>query len=474
MLNARRLLLTKYCARRLLTTEHCFVNIGGMRITPARRLRGRLQVPGDKSVSHRAAILASLAEGRTRIENFASSADCASTLEALRGLGVRVDRDGSVVGVEGAGTDGGPPRFRQPSRPLDCGNSGTTMRLLAGVLAAQPFASTLTGDESLSRRPMRRVIEPLELMGARISAQDGHAPLRVEGRWPLEGIRYEMPVASAQVKSCVLLAGLGAEGRTEIVEPQAQTRDHTERMLRWFGVHVETRDAQQQDEPRVIVTLDAAARLRAHDLTVPGDISSAAFFLAAAAMLPGSELELVGVGLNPTRAAVLDALRSLGAGLRSEDVREQSNEPVGDIRVRGASGLAPNEGTASVIRGGMIAQLIDELPVLAVIGTGVEGGLEIRGARELRVKESDRISATVANLRAMGAEVEEFDDGLRVSGPMRLRGAHLQSFGDHRIAMAFAVAALVAEGETEIEGAEECVRISFPEFFPMLESVTER
>jgi 3-phosphoshikimate 1-carboxyvinyltransferase len=467
-----------------------------MRITPAARLRGRLRVPGDKSVSHRAAILASLAAGDTRIENFASSADCASTLEALRGLGVRIERDGDTVRVEGAGTDEGAPRFRQPSGPLDCGNSGTTMRLLAGVLAAQPFASTLTGDDSLSRRPMRRVIAPLERMGARVEALDGHAPLRVEGRRPLAGLRYEMPVASAQVKSCVLLAGLGAEGRTEVVEPQAQTRDHTERMLRWFGVPVETREVEQdgerqvehqdgerqaelhkgvrQAERRVVVSLDASARLRARDLTAPGDISSAAFFFAAAAMLQGSELELVGVGLNPTRAAVLDALRSLGAGLRVEDAREQSNEPVGDISVRGAQGLAPITEGGGRIGGELIAQLIDELPVLAVVGTRVEGGLEIRDARELRVKESDRISATVSNLRAMGAEVEEFDDGLRVSGPTRLRGARLQSFGDHRIAMAFAVAALTAEGETEIEGAEECVRISFPEFFPMLESVTER
>ena len=457
----------------LLTTAYCFANIPRMRIRPAKRLRGRLRVPGDKSVSHRAAILASLARGRTRVENFSASADCASTLEALRGLGVRVGREGGVVLVEGACAEGGGPSFRQPSRPLDCGNSGTTMRLLAGVLAAQPFTSTLTGDESLSRRPMRRVIEPLELMGARLWAEDGHAPLRVEGRRPLRAVRYEMPVASAQVKSCVLLAGLGAEGRTEVVEPSAQTRDHTERMLRWFGVPVEA--GEDAGSPgRVVVSLEGGAPLVARDLTVPGDISSAAFPLAAAALLPGSDLELEGVGLNPTRTAVLAALRSLGAPLEVEDEREQSNEPVGLVRVRGAGGLAATVGGGNVIRGGQIAQLIDELPVLAVVGTGVEGGLEIRDARELRVKESDRIGATVANLRAMGAEVEEFEDGLRVGGPVRLRGARLQSFGDHRIAMAFAVAALTARGETEIEGAEECVSISFPEFFPLLESVTER
>ena len=454
-----------------------------MRIKPAGRLRGRLRLPGDKSVSHRVAILASLARGRTRVENFSSSADCASTLEALRGLGVRVERDGGVVLIEGAAGEDGVPRFRQPSGPLDCGNSGTTMRLLAGVLAAQPFDATLTGDESLSGRPMRRVIEPLERMGARLSAVDGHAPLRVEGRRPLRPLCYEMPVASAQVKSCVLLAGLGAEGRTEVVEPRAQTRDHTERMLRWFGVPVETaEEAPRQEgeedaggeEGRVRVSLKGGSPLSARDLTVPGDISSAAFPVAAATLLPGSELELEGVGLYPTRAAVLDALRSLGASLDVEDAHEQSNEPVGRIRVRGAGGLAPTAPGACVIRGGLIAQLIDELPILAVVGTGVEGGLEIRDARELRVKESDRITATVTNLRAMGAEVEEFEDGLRVAGPVRLRGARLRSFGDHRIAMAFAVAALAAEGETEIEGAEECVAISFPEFFPLLESLTER
>jgi len=444
-----------------------------MRIEPARRLRGRLRVPGDKSVSHRAAILASLAEGRTLVENFSSSADCASTLEALRGLGVAVERRGSGVVVEGVGAGAGTPRFRTPASPLDCGNSGTTMRLLAGVLAAQPFASTLTGDESLSRRPMRRVIEPLELMGARLSAEDGHAPLGIEGRRPLRPVRYEMPVASAQVKSCVLLAGLGAQGRTEVFEPRAQTRDHTERMLRWFGVPVETREPAGE-AGRVAVALDAPARLRARDLTVPGDISSAAFLLAGASLLPGSELELEGVGLNPTRATLLEVLGALGATLSVEDAREQSNEPVGRISVRGAGGLAPAAAGANLIRGGLVAQLIDELPMLAVVGTGVEGGVEIRDARELRVKESDRISATVANLRAMGAEVEEFDDGLRVAGPVRLRGARLRSYGDHRIAMAFAVAALTARGETEIEGAKECVSISFPEFFRLLESVTER
>ena len=480
-----------------------------MIIAPAKRLRGRVRVPGDKSISHRAAIIAALARGHTAVSNFSTSADCLSTLGALRALGASVTLDGPAVHVEGVGTKDGPPRFHPPQHPLDCGNSGTTMRLLAGVLAAQGFASVLTGDESLSRRPMRRVIEPLELMGARVGAVEGHAPLSVTGCRTLKAIEYETPVASAQVKSCVLLAGLGAQGRTCVVERGALTRDHTERMLSWLGAEVETHASRSVEGVAIhTASVGGPARLDARDLEMPGDISSAAFLLAAAAMLPGSDLSVEGVGLNPTRAEIISALRRLGADARIADSRDVCNEPVGDVRARGADGLAPVaevesasvaevEGAspraggeeaggpriganvlprvgANVLRGPAVARLIDELPVLAVVGTRVEGGLEIRDARELRVKESDRISATVENLRAMGAEVQEFDDGLRVGGPTRLRGARLQSFGDHRIAMAFAVAALTASGESFIEGAEECVAVSFPEFFPLLESLTER
>jgi 3-phosphoshikimate 1-carboxyvinyltransferase len=419
-------------------------------------------------------MFAALAGGRTRIENFASSADCASTLEALRGLGVGVERDGSVVVIEGAGVGGGPPRFSAPAGPLDCGNSGTTMRLLAGILAAQPFASVLTGDESLSRRPMRRVMEPLESMGARLSAEDGHAPLRVEGRYPLKAVEYVSPVASAQVKSCVLLAGLGAEGRTRVTEPEL-SRDHTERMLRWFGVPVESnfvRGGAGGDS--FSVELRGPARLTARDVSVPGDVSSAAFLVAAAAMLGGSEVTVEGVGLNGTRTGLLGRLKALGADVRGRNVHERCNEPVGEVLARCAGRLKPAHEGADVVRGAAIPGLIDELPLLAVLGTHTEGGIEIRDARELRVKESDRIGAAVTNLRAMGAQVEEFEDGLRVEGPVRLRGARLQSYGDHRIAMAFAVAGLAAQGETEIEGAEECVAVSFPEFFPLLESLAER
>lgn len=447
-----------------------------MKIRSAKLLRGRTNVPGDKSVSHRAAIIAALAKGQTEITNFSTSADCASTLECLRGLGVGVERDGATVRVEGVGTGDGMRRFHAPSRALDCGNSGTTMRLLAGVLAAQPFGATLTGDESLSRRPMRRVIEPLELMGARLMSDEGHAPLVVEGRSPLASIEYEPPVISAQVKSCILLAGLGAEGSTSVVERGAQTRDHTERMLAWLGADIETTGGQREGVNVYTATVKGPSSLVARDIMVPGDISSATFLLIAAAMLPGSEITVEGIGLNPTRAEILSTLVDLGANLTIADSRADCNEPTGDVRVRCASGFSPQTGRegANILDGARIAQLIDELPALAVFGTRIEGGLEIRGARELRVKESDRISATVANLRAMGADVEELEDGLRVEGPVRLRGARVESFGDHRIAMAFTVAALNAEGETEIVGAEECVAVSFPEFFALLESLTER
>jgi 3-phosphoshikimate 1-carboxyvinyltransferase len=464
-----------------------------VKIRPAKILRGRVSVPGDKSVSHRAAILAALAGGRTEITNYSSSADCASTLEALRGLGVSIERDGATVRVEGSGVNAGRKvdeaqrRLRQPSAPLDCGNSGTTMRLLAGALASQPFTSVLVGDESLSRRPMRRVVEPLELMGARLSTDEGRAPLRVEGLSPLRSIEYTTPVASAQVKSCVLLAGLGAEGRTRVRESEP-TRDHTERMLRWFGLHVASgfesaREAEQGRESErgragesgyFFAELEGPARLVARDVSVPGDISSAAFLLAAAALLEGSEVHVEGVGLNATRARVLKTLRAFGADVRATDAVERCNEPVGDVLARGAGQLGAADGGAVVLRGSSIPSLIDELPLLAVVGSQAAGGVEIRDARELRVKESDRISAVVENLRAMGASVEEYEDGLRVEGRVRLRGARLRSFGDHRVAMAFAVAALAAAGETYIEGAEECVAVSFPEFFTLLESLTQR
>jgi len=443
-----------------------------MRIQTARRLRGRVCVPGDKSISHRAAIIAALVEAgaRSRLTNYSTSADCASTLDCLSALGVRVERAGDAVEIEGAGTKW----THAPRESLDCGNSGTTMRLLAGLLAGQPFTSTLTGDASLRTRPMKRIIEPLELMGARVSSEAGRAPLRIEGRATLAPIRYALPVASAQVKSCVLLAGLNAGGRTEVVEARGATRDHTERLLSLFGADVRTELKLYEDRLAPFVSLETPANLRPQDCNIAGDISSAAFFVAAGALLPGSDLTLAQVGLNPTRTGILDTLQRLGADVAIADKRAESGEEVGELRVRGHDrGLAPTATGANVLRGELIAGLIDELPVLCVLGTQVEGGLEIRDAGELRVKETDRIGAMVGNLRSLGAEVEEYADGLRVRGRTRLRGARLESFGDHRIAMACAVAALISEGESELEGAE-AVAVSFPEFFTMLESVTER
>jgi 3-phosphoshikimate 1-carboxyvinyltransferase len=443
-----------------------------MRIQPARGLRGRLRVPGDKSISHRAAIIAALAQtgGRSRLTNYSTSADCASTLACLSALGVRIERAGDAVEIEGAGLSW----TQAPREPLDCGNSGTSMRLLAGLLAGQSFAATLTGDASLRSRPMKRIIEPLELMGARISSEAGRAPLRVEGRAPLAAITYDLPVASAQVKSCVLLAGLNADGRTEVVEARGATRDHTERLLSLFGADVRAELKDYEDRQALHVSLETPVSLRPRDCNIAGDISSAAFFAVAAALLGGSDVTLAQVGLNPTRTGILDALQRLGADVFVAERRVESGEAVGELRVRGhGEALKPKSTGAQVIRGELIANLIDELPILCVLGTQVEGGLEIRDAGELRVKETDRIGAMVVNLRALGAEVEEYEDGLRVGGRTRLRGARLESFGDHRIAMACAVAALIGEGESELAGAE-AVAVSFPEFFTMLESVIER
>jgi 3-phosphoshikimate 1-carboxyvinyltransferase len=439
-----------------------------MKIHPAKQLRGQIDLPGDKSISHRAGMFAALANGTTRIENFATSADCASTLACLADLGAGIERDGSTVLVTGTGLHG----FTAPDKPLDCGNSGTTMRLISGILAGQAFESVLVGDESLQSRPMKRVIEPLELMGAQIESVDGKAPLRLAGRNPLKAIEYRSPVASAQIKSCVLLAGLNADRETSVIEPTL-TRDHTERMLRWLGVDVRT----SAFESGFRHSVSGGSELIARDLIIPADISSAAFFMVAAACLEGSEVVMPNVGLNPARRGVIDVLRRFGSQIEVRNEVEQCNEPVGEIVVMG--GLRPRESTTpsaaaatppiqgGELRGQIIADVIDEIPILAVFGTQLEGGLEVRDASELRVKESDRIAAVVENLRRMGADVEEFPDGFRV-GRSYLKGAVIDSFGDHRIAMAFAVAGLFADGETTIEGAE-CAAVSFPDFFAVLE-----
>jgi 3-phosphoshikimate 1-carboxyvinyltransferase len=440
-----------------------------MIIRPAKRIRGQLIVPGDKSISHRAAIISAVATGVSRLGNYSTSADCASTLSCVRQLGVPVEQSGVDVVIHGGGNSG----LRAPTEQLDCGNSGTTMRLLAGILAGQDFESILTGDESLRSRPMQRIIEPLQMMGAQISSDNGRAPLTIRGARSLTPIDYELLVASAQVKSCILLAALNAKGRTTVTENEA-TRDHTERMLQLFGAPVETGAPAPQPTEAQFAALAGPLSLSAHDISIPGDVSSASYFIAAAALLPGSSLQLSQVGLNPTRVGFLKQLCTLGSNILVTDAHEESNEPVGTINVSGETASQPGRSTSPLlIEGSLIPQLIDELPLLAVVGSQIEGGIEIRGARELRVKESDRISETVRSLQSMGARVKEFEDGLRVAGPTRLHGSVIDPGGDHRIAMAFSVAALIAESESEIRDAE-CVAVSFPEFFDLLETVIER
>lgn len=430
-----------------------------MKLAPARRITGRIRFPGDKSISHRAALIAGLADGPSEISNFSTARDCASTLACLRDLGVAVEHlnDGRI-------RISGNQRFVTPSNPLDCGNSGSTMRILAGVLAGHDLSAELIGDESLSSRPMGRIIEPLEWMGAKIASREGKPPLHIRGTPNPKPITYELPVASAQVKSAILFAGLNASGRTTVIET-SPTRDHTERLFNGFGVPVLTNDD-------LSITLDGPARFSGGPITIPGDISSAAFFVAAAMLLPGSDLVIEGIGLNPGRAAFLRVLSSWGADVSQSDLQLERNEPVGTLRVRGAI-TNPASESDRVLSGTLIPSLIDELPLLAVVGTQIPGGIEIRDAAELRHKESDRLAATARNLRAMGAEVEEPADGLRISGPTKLRGAAIDTYGDHRIAMAFSIAALLADSETEIHGSE-AVAVSFPEFFELLNSLIER
>jgi 3-phosphoshikimate 1-carboxyvinyltransferase len=424
-------------------------------VRPARNVLGSLRLPGDKSISHRYGMLAAFAEGTSRFTNFSTGADCASTLVCMEALGAKVRRlqDGTVE-VTGVGG-----RVTPASGPLDCGNSGSTMRMISGLLAPQEGRFTLVGDASLSRRPMERISKPLEAMGARLTLTEGHAPLTIEGG-ALTAIDYTTPVPSAQVKTCVLLAGLQTAGTTTVREA-VRTRDHSELALRAFGARLtRTVDSVSIQGPQLLHAIEGA---------VPGDISSAAFFLCAAALFPGSGLVLDGLGLNPTRATLLDVLTALGAHISVLNLEEKNAELVGTVQV-----TAPAEGLGSTaITGALAAQLIDELPVLAAIGPYTSGGIRIRDARELRVKESDRIALVVKNLRAMGAEVMEFEDGLDVPGGQTLHGATIDSGGDHRIAMAFSVAALRAQGETLIQGAESAA-ISFPEFFDLLEMVAER
>jgi 3-phosphoshikimate 1-carboxyvinyltransferase len=429
-------------------------------VEPGHSICGTIEVPGDKSISHRYAILAALARGRSEIGHYSAAADCQSTLDCLARLGADVEKSGrnggSHVAITGTGIDG----LRASRRSLDAGNSGTTMRLLTGVLAGQHFDSKLTGDSSLRRRPMRRVIEPLERMGAHIQAREANfAPLEIKGS-ALEAIRYTLPVPSAQVKSAILLAGLFAEGETSVEEPVC-TRDHTEVALQGFGADVRKIGR--------VVSVSGRPRLEARKIMVPGDLSSAVFFLGAALILPGSNVIIHNAGLNPTRSAVLDVLGGWGAPVSIVALRGESGELIGDISIRHA------DLSGGTLSGELIAQLIDELPMLAALGPYTDQGVEIRDAAELRVKESDRIAVLADNLRRMGAQVEERPDGLRIEGRRagRLRGAEIDPRGDHRMAMAFAVAALGAEGSSIIRDSD-CVGISYPNFFKVLGRTVER
>lgn len=441
------------------------VKIDSMKLTPARRIRGTIRLAGDKSISHRAALIAALATGVSHLANFSTSSDCTSTLTCLRQLGVKIDRNVNDVRIVGNGIGG----LSAPKEPLDCGNSGSTMRMLAGILAGHDFNSTLTGDVSLLARPMRRVIDPLVKMGARITSEADHPPLSINGRAPLYPLSYELPVASAQLKTCLLFAGLHAEGLTDVKEETGLTRDHTELMLQWFGAPIKLRIDSKHSN--IIVT--GRTEFQGRDVRIPGDFSSSAFLIGAAALLPDSQLDIERLGLNPTRTQLLETLRIMGVNIEILNSRIECNEPSGKIRVQGIPTNRAVGGPNHIIDGPVVAALIDELPLLAVIGSQISGGLIIKDARELRFKETDRIAATVANLRAMGAQVEELEDGLRVDGPVRLRGATIDPRGDHRIAMAFSIAALVAEGDTELTEPES-VAVSFPEFFTCLASVVER
>jgi len=431
-------------------------------IQPAKFLTGGLDLPGDKSVSHRYAMLAALAEGTSELRHFSAAADCHSTLDCMNALGAEVKADKDTVRVTGRGMAG----LKSSWRALDAGNSGTTMRLLSGILAGQSFSSKLTGDGSLQKRPMKRVIRPLREMGAEIRARDDNfAPLEIRGA-KLKAIDYQMPMASAQVKSAVLLAGLFAEGVTSVTEP-ARTRDHTELALEEFGAGIE-KDGRTI-RIHGLLRANGGGRLLAKSLDVPGDLSSAVFFIAAASLFADSNVLLHNVGLNPTRTAILDVFASMGAAIQILGLKSAHGEIVGDLAVKGAS-----------LKGGVIASaqiplVIDELPMLAALGPYTEEGIEIRDAAELRVKESDRIAALAENLRRMGASVEERPDGLKVEGRRagKLRGAEIDPRGDHRIAMAFAVAGLAAEGNTVIRDAD-CAGVSFPTFFYELNRLSER
>jgi len=420
-------------------------------ISPARALSGTVVLPGDKSISHRYGMLASLAEGTSKIRNYSRGADCQSTLACMRAMGIAIETDGDMTSIHGKGLDG----LSAPAGMLDAGNSGSTIRMLSGILAAQPFVSRIGGDESLSKRPMQRIMTPLAEMGARIDARDGKfPPLTITGA-PLKAIEYRLPVASAQVKSCVLFAGLFAPGETKVVEP-IRTRDHSEIALREFGAEV--------GYNRGTISIQGRPHLQPLELYVPGDLSSAAFFLVAAQIVEESDLVIQGVGLNPTRSALLDFMVGMGVQIQVLDVQQTNGELVGNLRVR------KSRVRGGRVEGALTAAVIDELPVLAVLGAASEDGLMVRDAAELRVKETDRIATLEENFRRMGVRMETRPDGFDVPGGQQFHAAELDSFGDHRIAMAFAIAALGADGSCTIHDAA-AASVSFPGFFDTLQRI---
>lgn len=428
-----------------------------IRIKGKSTAKGTIRVPGDKSISHRIAMLAAIAKGTSRISGFASSADCQATLDCIKRLGIDLERDGEKLVIYGRGLRG----FNPPDLPakLFVGNSGSTIRMLSGLLAGQPFISEVDGDASIRRRPMARIIEPLRLMGAKIDGREGNfAPLTIKGG-KLRPLDYVSPVASAQVKTCVLFAGLFADGVTSVKEP-ARSRNHSELMLQEFGAQINYSNLESN--------IEGGSELRPVDYDVPGDVSSAAFFVAAANILPDSQITIRGVNLNETRTAFLAVLGDLGANITFENVRNRHGESVGDLKI--ASGQLRTGKDGLLLSGSIIPNLIDEIPILAIVATQIEGRLEIRDARELRIKESDRIQTVANGLRAMGCEIEEFEDGIAIEGKQTLAPARIETAGDHRIAMAFSIAALLAEGETEIIGAD-CAEVSFPEFYELLSAV---
>ena len=418
------------------------------RISPASAITGAITLPGDKSISHRYAMISAIANGESRIVNYSTGADCHSTLGCVRALGIDVEVAGTEVRIKGKGLDG----LRAPAADLDAGNSGSTIRMLSGILAAQPFVTRIFGDDSLSRRPMQRIMGPLAEMGAGIGAREGKfPPLEIRGA-RLRPIDYTLPVPSAQVKTCVLFAGLFADGRTSVSEPVA-SRDHTEIALREFGADLRTTQRT--------ITLTGRPHLTGRELMVPSDLSSAAFFIVAALLVPGSQLTIRGVGLNPTRSGLLDFLVGMGAKILIPTLESRNGELIGDIVVQ------HSDLKGGTVEGALTAALIDEIPVLAVLGAATEEGLTVRDAGELRVKETDRIRTVVDNLRRLGVEAEERADGMAIPGRQKFRAGEFDSFGDHRIAMAFAVAALCADGESAIDGAE-AASVSFPEFWSTL------